>query len=373
LSRCLLCITVFSLPAALPRATAQTLTGRLKGTVKVTTGATEASPASLAGARLKLTNRAFTEQSLKAVTDDAGNFIFIDLPAGTYLLTVEAEGLATVTREISLEAGAALTVEVVMTATVSASVTVREEEGLLSTSETTTSNTVHSQTLEDVPLRADNYQSAPLLTPGVIRGVDGVDHLKGARAGQSAYTVNGVDVTDPVTGKLAFDIPLEAAGNVQIEENPYSAEFGRLTGGATDLETKGGGKKFKATAARFFPTFSSILSGKIESFRPRVTFSGPILRDRLFFLQSFEYRFKRAPVPSLKAPGNDSTSEAFNSFTQLDFSLNKENSGRFVVAFFPQKERFFGLNTFNPQTTTPNTKQRGSLVSIFEQAIFKDA
>jgi len=373
LSLCLLCITVFSLPAALPRATAQQLTGRLKGTVKVTTGATEARPASLAGARLKLTNRDFPEQSLKALTDDAGNFIFIDLPAGTYLLTVEADGLATVTREISLESGAALTVEVIMTATVSASVTVRAEEGLLSTSETTTSNTVHSQTLEDVPLRADNYQSAPLLTPGVIRGADGVDHQKGARAGQSGYTVNGVDVTDPVTGKLAFDIPLEAAGNVQIEENPYSAEFGRLTGGATNLETKGGGNKFKATAARFFPTFRSIVSGPIDSFRPRVTFSGPIARDRLFFLQSFEYRFTRARVPSLKAPGDDLTSEAFNSFTQVDFSLNKENSGRFVVAFFPQKERFVGLNTFNPQATTPNTKQRGSLVSIFEQAIFKDA
>lgn len=373
MSRCLLCITLFSLPAALPRAAAQTLAGRLKGTVKVTTGATEAGPASLAGARLKLVNRDLPEQSLTAVTDDAGNFIFIDLPAGTYLLTVEADGLAPVTREIGVEAGAALTVEIVMTATVSASVTVREEEGLLSTSETTTSNTVHAQTLNDVPLRAENYQSAPLLTPGVIRGADGVDHQKGARAGQSSYTVNGVDVTDPVTGKLAFDIPLEAARNVQIEENPYSAEFGRLTGGATDLETTSGGKKFKVTAARFFPTFRSILSGPIDSFRPRVTFSGPIARDRLFFLQSFEYRFTRARVPSLKAPGDDTTSEAFNSFTQIDFSLNKENSARFVVALFPQKERFVGLNTFNPQATTSNTKQRGSLMSIFEQAIFKDA
>ncbi|MDQ2920521.1 MAG: TonB-dependent receptor, partial [Acidobacteriota bacterium] len=202
---------------------------------------------------------------------------------------------------------------------------------------------------------------------------DGVDHQKGARAGQSAYTMNGVDITDPVTGKLAFDIPLEAAANVQIEENPYSAEFGRLTGGATDLETKGGTNKFRVTAARFFPTFRRILSGPIDSFRPRVTFSGPIARDRLFFLQSFEYRFTRTRVPSLKAPGDDSTSEAFNSFTQIDFNIKKNNSAKFVAALFPQKERFVGLNTFNPQPTTPNTKQRGSLFSLSEQAIFKDA
>jgi hypothetical protein len=352
---------------------AQHLTGRIKGTVKVTSEATEAPPALLPGARLTLVNRDLTGQVFRVVTDEVGNFIFTDLPAATFVLTVEADGLATVNREISLAPGIGLTVEVVMRATISESVTIREEEGLLSTAETTTSNTVRSQTLTDVPLPAENYQSAPLLNPGVVRGLDGVDHQKGARAGQSAYTVNGVDITDPVTGTVAFDIPLEAAANVRTEENPYSAVFGRLTGGATDLETKGGSNKFKLTAARIFPTFRNTFTGAIDSFRPRVTFSGPVARDRLFFLQSLEYRFTRFRVPSLKAPGDESTSENFSSFTQFDLNLNKTNSAKFVAAFFPEKVRFAGLNTFNPQPTTPNTKQRGMLVSISEQAIFRDA
>jgi hypothetical protein len=369
----LLCTAIFSLLAAFPGTLAHPLTGHIKGTVKVTTETAEAPEASLVGARLTLVNRDLTEQSLKVVTDEVGNFIFADLPAATYVLTAEADGLATVKREIALPPGVALTVEIVMKVSISESVTIREEEGLLSTAETTTSNTVRSQTLTDVPLRAENYQSAPLLTPGVVRGLDGVDHQKGARAGQSAYTVNGVDVTDPVTGNLAFDIPLEAAANVRTEENPYSAVFGRLTGGATDLETKGGSNKFKVTAARFFPTYRNIFSGPIDSFRPRVTFSGPIARNRLFFLQSLEYRFTRTRVSSLVAPGDDSTSENVSSFTQFDLNINKTNSAKFVAAFFPQKVRFAGLNTFNPQPTTPNTKQRGALVSISEQAIFKDA
>ncbi|MGH9970570.1 MAG: TonB-dependent receptor [Pyrinomonadaceae bacterium] len=369
----LLCTAIFSLLVLPPSALAQHLTGRIKGTVRVTTEATDAPPASLVGARLTLVNRDLTEQVFKVVTDDVGIFIFNDLPAATFVLTVEADGLVTVRREISLTSGVGLTVEIVMKATISETVTIREEEGLLSTAETTTSNTVHSQTLTDVPLPAENYQSAPLLNPGVVRGMDGVDHQKGARAGQSAYTLNGVDITDPVTGNLAFDIPLEAAANVRTEENPYSAVFGRLTGGATDLETKGGSNKFKVTAARVFPTFRNTFTGSIDSFRPRVTFSGPVARDRLFFLQSLEYRFTRTRVPSLAAPGDDSTSETFNSFTQFDFNINKTNTAKFVAAVFPQKVRFAGLNTFNPQPTTPNTKQRGLLVSISEQAIFKDA
>jgi hypothetical protein len=352
---------------------AQHLTGRIKGTVKVTSEGTDAPPALLVGARLTLANRDLPEQSFKVVTDDVGNFIFADLPAATFVLTVEADGLATVKREISMPPGVGLTVDIVMRAKISETVTIREEEGLLSTAETTTSNTIRSQTLTDVPLPAENYQSAPLLNPGVVRGLDGVDHQKGARAGQSAYTVNGVDITNPDTGNLAFDIPLEAAANVRTEENPYSAVFGRLTGGATDLETKGGSNKFKVTAARIFPTFRNTFNGVIDSFRPRVTFSGPVARDRLFFLQSLEYRFTRTRVPSLAAPGDESTSENFSSFTQFDLNLSKTNSAKFVAAFFPEKVRFAGLNTFNPQPTTPNTKQRGMLFSISEQAIFKDA
>ncbi|MDQ6653542.1 MAG: carboxypeptidase regulatory-like domain-containing protein [Acidobacteriota bacterium] len=346
----------------------------IKGTVRATTaaGTTNARSTLLSGATLTLANRELPSQVFKTTTDDAGSFIFINLPAATYLLTAEASGLPSVTRDIKLTSGATLNVEIELTPTVSESVTVREEEGLLSTAETTTSNIVRTDTLLNVPLRAENYQSALPLTPGVVRGSDGLDHVKGARAGQSAYTVNGADITDPVTGNLAFDIPIEAAASVQIEENPYGAEFGRFTGGVTNLETKGGGDKFKIAAARFFPTFHNIFGGRIDSFRPRVTFSGPVIHNRLYFLQSFEYRFSRAYVPSQLAPRNNTSSESFNSFTQLDLTLNKNNRVKFVAALFPQKIRYVGLNSFNPQSVTPNYKQRGMLFSISEQAIFSN-
>ena len=354
-------------------ALAEPATGSIKGVVRATTQTSGTRPILLSNARITLVNRDLPTQVMVAVTDDAGAFVFINLPAARYLLKAEAVGLPTATREIDLTEGANLTVEIELTASLSESVTVREEEGLLSTAETNTSNTVREQTLKTVPLRAENYQSALPLTPGVVRGANGEDHLKGARSGQSSYTVNGADVTDPVTGRLAFDIPIEAAASVQVEENPYSAEFGRLTGGATNLETKGGENKFKVAAARVFPTFRYILTGPIDSFRPRLTFSGPVIRDRMFFLQSFEYRFSRLRVPSLSAPNNDSTSEAFNSFSQIDLTLNKNNRAKFVAAFFPEKSRHVGLDTFNPQATTPNLKQRGSLFSVSEQAIFGDA
>lgn len=348
--------------------------GSIKGTVRaVAVGAGISQSTPLAGATLSLVNKALSNRPLKTVSSASGDFIFNDLPFGDYNLTVEAAGLTTVTKEISIRSGASLTIDIDMSATVNESVTIRDEEGLLSTSETVTSNVVRSETLKAQPIRTETYQAAISLTPGVIRDANGNDYLKGTRAGQSAYTVNGADVTDPSTGKLAFEIPLEAAGSVQVEENPYSAESGRFTGGVTNLQTKGGRDKFQVSAARFFPTFHNIVSTKVDSFRPRLTLSGPIVQKRLNFLQSFEYRFTRSFVPSLPKGKNDTTLEGVNAFTQLDWTINKNNSLRFNFALFPQKIRNLGLDTFDTAASTPNFKQRGALFLVSEQSIFSDA
>jgi len=368
-----LCCSIALLGSTAAATAIASTVGSIKGTVSATTSDVSARPTLLSGARLTVVHRDLPAgQPLRLVRAETGNFIFRDLPAGTYLLSAEADGFPAVTKEINLTAGATLNVEILLTANVSASVTVRDDEGLLSAGETSTVNIIRAKTLTDMPLRAENYQSALLLTPGVVRDNNG-DHIKGGRTGQSAYTVNGVDVTDPVSGNLAFDIPLEAAAAVQIEENPYSPEFGRLTGGATNLETKGGGNKFKLGATRFFPTFHNIFGGAIDSLRPRVTLSGPVMRDKLLFLQSFEYRFSRIYVPSLAAGQDNSASESFNSFTQIDLIANKNNRFKMIAAIFPQKVRYHGLNTFNPQEATSNLKQHGNLFTISEQAIFGDA
>src|SRR5260221_3589314 len=172
------------------------MTGTIKGTVSATAGDPSARPELLPGASVILVNRDLPGPAFKTVTDETGSFIFRDLPAAVYTATAEANGLPRVTTEIRLTAGATLVVEVVLTAKLTESVTVRDEEGLLSTGETTTSNTVRPEKLEELPLRADNYQRALRFTPGVVRGMEGADHIKGTRAGQNACPLNGADVTD---------------------------------------------------------------------------------------------------------------------------------------------------------------------------------
>src|SRR6185369_10658664 len=60
--------------------------GRIKGSVTVTTSDPNVKPSPLSGASLTLVNRDVPGQSRKTITDDAGDYIFADLPAATYLL-----------------------------------------------------------------------------------------------------------------------------------------------------------------------------------------------------------------------------------------------------------------------------------------------
>jgi hypothetical protein len=106
---------------------------------------------------------------------------------------------------------------------------------------------------------------------------------------------------------------------------------------------------------------------------PRIAVGGPIKKDKLFFFQSFEYRFVRTNVPSLEAleeHQRDIKRESFDSFSRLDYVVNKNNRLTASFSIFPQKFDYFNLNTFNPSDTTANFHQRGWFVALNEQATF---
>ena len=95
-----LTLILLGLLAVVCAAHAQGLTGSVKGTVSATSGNAAARPELLPGASLTLVNRDVPTATFKSVSDETGNFVFLELPAATYILTAEAKGLPGVTREI---------------------------------------------------------------------------------------------------------------------------------------------------------------------------------------------------------------------------------------------------------------------------------
>ena len=349
---------------------AQSGTGSIQGTV--TTSGPDGQSYNIPGASVKLKRGV---QVTETSANDAGEYEFTKLLPGEYTLEATSEGFKTSNKIITIRAGAILVQNISLElADVTASVTIATVAQGVLTAETAADNSVKQKTLQTLPLPNEQLLDALPLVPGVIRGPDGQIAMNGSRASQSSMTVNSANVTDPVTGQFAFNLPIEAVESVQVLTNPYAAEYGKFTGGVTAVATRSGTDKFNVEAQSFFPRFrrrGDKWMG-IEAFTPRLAFSGPLKRNKLWFMQSFEYRFVRTPIESLPSNKRDTGLESFDSVTQMDWDVNARHHLTSTFSLFPEKLRFVGLNTFNPEEVTPNYKQRGFFWGLNERWTLSD-
>jgi len=304
-------------------------------------------------------------------SDAAGSYLFNSLPPGKYKITATAPGLSGAT-EVTVTAGstsvAPLNLELQV---VSSNVTVTADATPASES-SSQSATISAATIEHAPSQTERFDSYLPLVPGVVRGPDGLINMKGARATQSGWLVNSANATDPATGGQAMNLPIDVVSSVKVISNPYDPEYGKFTGAVSSVETRTGDlEKRHVSVQNFMPRLrdrdGSIVG--IGAFTPRLTFTGPILKDKLALTQSFEYRFVRTPVESLPPMQRDSKLESFDSFSQYDWNISSKHTATLSAAVFPQKLDYLGLNTFAPQTSTPDLHQRGYQTSVQDHYI----
>src|SRR5947209_10803336 len=182
-------------------------------------------------------------------------------------------------------------------------------------SEPTGTNTIGESAIRNMPNIDEHFQSLLPLIPGVVRGPNGKLNLKGARASQNGSLVNSADVTDPATGTTAINIPIDVVSKVEVLSTPYDPEYGKFTGAVSNVETRPGDfNKFRMSAQNLIPRLrredGSIMG--IATVSPRFTFSGPIVKDRVAFTESLEYRYERNPVYSLPSLQRDTKSETYD-------------------------------------------------------------
>lgn len=331
----------------------------------------------LAGVVVNLSSERLRDNKLHTITDSEGEFDFGSLIAGDYVVSVEFSGFKKYEQKLSVQIDATVEHNILLQPVpLSETVTITDDRTGANRTESTTPSVITTQALRDAPLIDQKFQDALPLLPGVVRGPDGNLNIKGTRPSQSGILVSSLNVTDPVTGSPAIELPLEAVDTVQVHSNPYSAEYGKFTGAVTTIETRSGSNDWRYLMTGVLPR-PRWRGGKIFGIgaaTPRIAVGGPIKKDKLFFFQSVEYRFVRTNVPSLETleeHQRDIQRESFDSFSRLDYVVNPNNrlTGSFSV--FPQKYDYFNLNTFNPSDTTANFHQRGWFLALNEQATFK--
>ena len=347
-----LLVTLCFVPLASGKQT-DTVGAKIEGTIFVTDS--EGKQSFVPGATVKLTGPVTCETQ----TDENGRYALAAVPFGTYALEALSPGLKAVA---SIRVGTAQVqadLELKPIAVTDSVVVTADQEA---SANPTPSETITEKTLREAPNVNERFESALPLIPGVVRGPDGRINLKGARTTQSGALVNSANVTDPATGSPAINVPIDVISSVQVISNPYDPQYGKLTGAVSTVETKTSNyEKFRVSVQNLFPRLrdrDGTIRG-IGASTPRLTFTGPIVKNRLAITQSFEYRFVRTPVNSLPPLERDTKLESFDSYTQLDFIINSRQTATVSYALYPQKLDYFGLNTFTPQPSTPDFHQRG--------------
>ena len=299
-------------------------------------------------------------QTLQAESDANGTFSFPSVVPGTYVIQANAPGLQG-EMSVSVDAGQAREVSLkLQLAKATTSVVVAATS---STADLTSSTqTVEEKTIDDAPNADQKFETLLPLVPGVVRGPDGRINMKGARSTQSGALVNSSNVTDPALGGPAINLPIDVVASVQVVSDPFDPQYGRFTGALSSVETKTGDyEKRHFSIQNVVPRWrdrAGTIAG-LGAATPRMTYTGPLVRNRAAITQSFEYRFIRTPVNSLPPLERDTKLEGFNSYTQADIMAGSKQTATVSLAVYPQKLDYMGLNTFTPQPSTTDFKQRG--------------
>ncbi len=281
----------------------QTFRGGINGTVTDKTGAAIAN-ASVTAVQVD------TGVSHTATSTSAGEFLFQDLPLGTYSVTVSFPGFQTVkTVNIAVSACVIYTLPVALPLSASSETVEVNAAGVALDTTSTVQNTVlDAKVVEDIPLNGRDFTQMIALTPGFGGYAGGgFGSLNGTRANQINWQIDGVDNNDlwhnipavnqgGVSGIAGIILPIDAVDqfSAQTQAGP---EGGRNPGGTVNLTLRAGTNNLHGTVYYFdrnelFGAKSpfSDTKQKVRNYNTGFSVGGPFVKDKLFGFLTFEHQ-----------------------------------------------------------------------------------
>ncbi|MBV9404774.1 MAG: carboxypeptidase regulatory-like domain-containing protein, partial [Acidobacteriaceae bacterium] len=284
---------------------AQEVYAQIKGTV------TDPSGAAVQAADVTATNTR-TAGSVTVPSGGDGSFAFLQLPVGSYDVTVTKNGFATfVERGITLALNQIYDLPVALEmGQMHASVEVQADPVQVDKFTTQLGNIVDAPKIVDLPLNGRNWTQLQQLSPGVVAASDrnGTYATDGSQSQQNSYLINGADSID-LERNLPSIIPSpDAIQEFNLIDSTINPEFGRNSGGILNAIIKSGTNQFHAAAFEFYR--DTFLNGRnlFQQSAPIYhqnqfggTLGGPIWKDHTFFFVSYQGSRFRQPESGVSA------------------------------------------------------------------------
>lgn len=300
-------------------AQSQATTGNIEGRIEDPNGA------AVPGTTVTATNQE-TGIAKSTQANDEGLYKITFLQPGRYRVeTSGAQGFAPTTfGNVVVMVGGQTPLDIQLgVGATTAMVDISAEGQVVETTRTSVSTTIDQRSIDNLPINGRNFQDFATLSPAVVRDPRGGDlSVGGQRGTANSLQVDGVDNNNTFFGQALgrggvrppYQFSEESVQEFQVNQNGFSAEFGRASGGVINVVTKSGTNEFHGGAFEYLRDESLNANdpinkanqfrrglpnkrppSRINQFGGRL--GGPIVKNRAFFF--FTYDGQRADVPQI--------------------------------------------------------------------------
>jgi len=314
-------------------------------------------------------------------SDANGAYVVHLLPPGTYNVRVQMLGFAeNTTPNVTVTIGQATTVNVQLQvqAVQLGAIAVTSERPPVNVSSAAVAQNVSRTEIEQLPVLGRDFTDfinlSGVVSPDPGETTGGQFSIAGQRASQTSVQIDGVDANNAFFGenrggsRIPFVFSLESIQEFQIVTNGYDVEYGNYSGGIVNVVTRGGTNDFRGSAYANYRSdaltgrgfLDSLKLGNYEVTQYAASFSGPLVRDKAFFLFSLDGQRRREPQIPLRIGEFEPEvqAEAAQFFAALDSVYGIPNA---AAGFDPFETTNDAITLFGRVDWNINSKHRLSL------------
>jgi len=220
-------------------------------------------------------------------TNQKGQAIIINIPPGSYTVKFTLVGYDEMTyQNVRVQVGQTANISPTMNRAgiTTATIVVQAEQDRVERDRTGSSRQIEMDRLSDSSV--SDVAGIVSLQAGVTN-IGGELHIRGGRANEVNFTVDGMSVSDPVDGGSALSVDTDAIKDMKVMTGGFPAEFGNAQSGVINIVTKDGGPSFSGKIE--YNTDHLIGEGRnsdVVKFAiggPLVPFASMDLKERLTF------------------------------------------------------------------------------------------
>jgi outer membrane receptor protein involved in Fe transport len=226
--------------------------------------------------------------SLGTVTDHDGNFVILNVTPGTYTVRITFVGFTgidmkevRVIQDLATEVNVELTQRTLELKDV---VEVIARRPLVQKEVSASAITISADEFRNRPI--ESIQAVINTSAGVVSS-EGGTYIRGSRSTDVAYVVDGVPLTNPISGSFMTDVSKNAVEEVVLMTGGFSAEYGNAMGGVVNVTTREGGARY-AGALRYKTDKLTSGSQYYQNLNVlNLSLGGPVYNDIRFFFDGF--------------------------------------------------------------------------------------